>query len=213
MYAIVEIAGKQFRVAKNQNIKVPRLEGESGSKVNFDKVLFYSDDNGKSQIGKPGISNMAVSATIVEHGRDKKIIVFKKKRRKGYQVKNGHRQDFSVVKIDGIGASKGTAKSTAKVEAKAAPAAKAKTETKAKPKTAAKKAETKPKTAAKPKTTATKKPATAKKTAAKKATAEKTTAKKPAEKKAAKPKTTSKAKSDTKSNKDVKKATTKKKEA
>jgi large subunit ribosomal protein L21 len=205
MYAIVEIAGKQFRVAKNQNIKVPRLEGESGSKVNFDKVLFYSDDNGKSQIGKPGISNMAVSATIVEHGRDKKIIVFKKKRRKGYQVKNGHRQDFSVVKIDGIGASKGTAKSTAKVEAKAAPAAKAKT--------AAKKAETKPKTAAKPKTTATKKLATAKKTAAKKATAEKTTAKKPAEKKAAKPKTTSKAKSDTKSKKDVKKATTKKKEA
>lgn len=203
MYAIVEIAGKQFRVAKEQNVKVPRLEGDSGSKVNFDKVLFYSDDSGKSQIGKPDISNLAVSATIVEHGRDKKVIVFKKKRRKGYQKKNGHRQDFSIIKIDNIGASKGTAKSTAKVETKAASTPKAKAETQVKPKAAAKTAEAKPKTAAKPKAATVKKPA-----AAKKATAEKTAAKKPAEKKAtAKPKAAAKPK------KDVKKTTTKKKEA
>jgi large subunit ribosomal protein L21 len=189
MYAIVEIAGKQFRVAKEQNVKVPRLEGDSGSKVNFDKVLFYSDDSGKSQIGKPGISNMAVSATIIEHGKDKKIIVFKKKRRKGYQKKNGHRQHFSIIKINDIGIIRGTAKPVAKVETKA----KTESKKKAAPKIAQKTAKTKTKPAAKPKTTLAKKPATVKKTSA-----QKTVVKKPAEKKvatkskpAAKPKKTS----------------------
>jgi large subunit ribosomal protein L21 len=205
MYAIVEIAGKQFRVSKEQNVKVPRLEGDSGSRVNFDKVLFYSDDSGKSQIGKPGISNMAVSATIVEHSRDKKIIVFKKKRRKGYQKKNGHRQDFSIIKIDDIGTFKGTAaKSAAKVEAQAKPASVVKKAgTTAKPKTAPKVAiETKAKPIAKPKTATPKKAAPAKK-----AIAEKTAAKKPAEKKtAAKPKAA-------KPKKEVKKESAKKKEA
>ena len=194
MYAIVEIAGKQFRVAKEQNVKVPRLEGDNGSKVNFDKVLFYSDDSGKSQVGKPGISNLAVSATIVEHGRDKKIIVFKKKRRKGYQKKNGHRQDFSIIKIDDIGIAKVSAKPVAKAEPKvksevALKEAPKTVEAKPKAKTAAK-----PKIAAKPKATAAKKPVAAKKT-----TSEKTTAKKPA----AKPKAAAK----------PKKESTKKKEA
>jgi large subunit ribosomal protein L21 len=174
MYAIVEIAGKQFRVAKEQNIKVPRLEADSGSKIKFDKVLFYSDDSGKTQVGKPDIGNMAVSATIVEHGRDKKIVVFKKKRRKGYQVKNGHRQGFSVIKIDDIGVVKKTAKPAQKEEAKAKPAPKTKSEEKSKPKAAPKKAvETK----AEPvkKSTTAKKSSPAKKSTAKKTTAKKTT--------------------------------------
>ena len=191
MYAIVEIAGKQFRVSKEQNVKVPRLEGDSGSKVKFDKVLFYSDDNGKNQIGKPEIGNMAVSATIVEHGRDKKIIVFKKKRRKGYQVKNGHRQDFSIVKIDSIGMAKSTvAKPAAKADAKTKPELKAKTDTTAKPKAAPKKAEAKAKTASKPKAAPLKK-ATVAKSADKKPAAKRTTAKP----KTAKPKVETKKKS------------------
>ncbi len=163
MYAIVEIAGKQFRVTKEQNIKVPRLKSDSGSKVNFDKVLLYSDDNGKNQIGKPDINNMVVSATVVEHGRDKKIVVFKKKRRKGYKKKNSHRQHFSIIKIDNIGVVKRTTKPAVKAETKAKAESKKKAVTKAVPKSAEAKT----------------KPATAKKTAAKK-----TAAKKPAEKKA-----------------------------
>jgi len=171
MYAIVEIAGKQFRVAKDQNLKVPRLEAESGSKVQFDKVLFYADDSGKNQLGKPAINNMTISATVVEHGRDKKIVVFKKKRRKGYQVKNGHRQDFSVIKIDKISATKKAEKTEAK---------------KAEPKVAVKEEKPKAKTTAKPKTTAQKKASPAKK-AAPKAKAEKTVKPKakPSEKKEA----------------------------
>lgn len=195
MYAIVEIAGKQFRVTKEQNIKVPRLKGDSGSKVNFDKVLFYSDDNGKNQVGKPDISNMAVSATVIEHGRDKKIVVFKKKRRKGYQKKNGHRQYFSIIKIEDIGIVKKTKKPAVKVETKA----KTESKKKAVTKTVSKAEETKPKQATKSKTAAAKKPATVKKT-----TAQKTTAKKPAEKKAS-----SKSKAAAK----PKKESTKKKEA
>ncbi len=123
MYAIVEIAGKQFRVEKDQKIKVPHLQTDAGKKVEFDRVLYYTDDKGKVEIGKPTLKNMKVKATVVEHGRDKKIIVFKKKRRKGYQVKNGHRQGFSVIQIDGIGVVKAAKKTEpkAKPEKKAAP--------------------------------------------------------------------------------------------
>ena len=103
MYAIVEIAGKQFRVSKNDKLKVPLLAVEAGKKVEFDQVLFFEDDKGQPQVGRPLVKDLKISATVVEHGRDKKIIVFKKKRRKGYQVKNGHRQGFSVIKIDDIG--------------------------------------------------------------------------------------------------------------
>ena len=102
MYAIVEIAGKQFRVEKNKSLKVPSLQAQSGSKVEFDQVLIYTDDNGQTQIGRPVVKDMKVSATVIEHGRHKKVIVFKKKRRKGYQKKNGHRQGFSLIKIDDI---------------------------------------------------------------------------------------------------------------
>lgn len=112
MYAIVEIAGKQYRVEKDQQLQVPLLEAEAGSKVEFDRVLVFNDDKGV-KIGSPLIDKMKVSATVLEHGRGKKIIVFKKKRRKGYQKKNGHRQDFSVVKIDKIAAQKAAPKKAA----------------------------------------------------------------------------------------------------
>lgn len=123
MYAIVEIAGKQYRVKKDQRLQVPLLEADSGSKVEFDRVLLFNDDKGAVKIGTPTVDKMKVSATVLEHGRDKKIIVFKKKRRKGYQVKNGHRQGFSVVKIDKIAAPKPAPKKAApkKEAAKKAP--------------------------------------------------------------------------------------------
>ncbi len=146
MYAIVEIAGKQFRVEKDKNLKVPSLQVESGGKVEFDHVLIYTDDNGKTQIGQPLVKNMKVSATVVEHGRHKKVIVFKKKRRKGYQKKNGHRQGFSLIKIDDIAVVKPAKKAAAKPKAeevKTAPEAKKAAAKKAAPKT------TKPKAAAK----------------------------------------------------------------
>ncbi len=144
MYAIVEIAGKQFRVEKDKNLKVPSLQVESGGKVEFDRVLFYTDDNGKTKIGQPLVKGMKVSATVVEHGREKKIIVFKKKRRKGYQKKNGHRQGFSLIKIDDIAVVKAKKKAAPKAEKEAvAPEAK-----KAAPKKTAAKTE-KPKAAAK----------------------------------------------------------------
>ncbi len=103
MYAVVEIAGQQFSVEQNKNVKVPLLHEEPGKKVTFDRVLFYSDDKGKHHIGTPVVKNLQVQATVVEHGRDKKVIVFKKKRRKGYQVKNGHRQPFTLLHIEKIG--------------------------------------------------------------------------------------------------------------
>lgn len=119
MYAIVEIGGKQFRVAKDQNLKVPKINADNGSSISFDRVLFFSDDAGKSQFGQPLVKDMAVSATVVEHGREKKIIVFKKKRRKGYQVKNGHRQGYTLIKIQDIGLAKRAA--TAKVQEETEP--------------------------------------------------------------------------------------------
>lgn len=191
MYAIVEIAGKQFRVAKDMKIKVPLLAGDAGAKVDFDRVYLVEDDKGNVTLGKPLVGNTSVSAEIVEHGREKKILVFKKKRRKGHQKKNGHRQGFSLIEITGIGAAKkSAAKKVADSETpvKEKPAEKA-VKVKAKP---VKKAPVKAKAA----TTAESKPvkkAPAKKAAAPKATAEKkpvaktAAAKKPAVKKAAKP--------------------------
>lgn len=173
MYAIVEIAGKQFRVDKNKRLKVPKLNAESGSKLKFDKILFFADETGKNQIGNPLLKDLAVSATVVEHGREKKIIVFKKKRRKGYQVKNGHRQDFSLIKIDDIGIAKKTLKAEAKV-------AEPKAEVKAEPIAEQKlKAEGKKKTAAAPPKTPAAKKAVTKKTAS---AATKKSAKSPAKK-------------------------------
>jgi large subunit ribosomal protein L21 len=118
MYAIVEIAGKQFKAEKNKNLKVPLLQKQAGDKIQFDRILFMNTEKGENLIGNPVLDGMLVSATVVEHGRDKKIIVFKKKRRKGYQVKNGHRQNFSLIKIDEIGDIKTVKAVTIKKEVK-----------------------------------------------------------------------------------------------
>jgi large subunit ribosomal protein L21 len=120
MYAIVEIAGQQFKVAKDQKVFVHRLQGEEGSNVTFDNVLLV--DNGSVTIGAPAIEGAAVTAKILNHLKGDKVIVFKKKRRKGYTVKNGHRQSLTEIQIESIatsGAKKATEKkATAK---KAAP--------------------------------------------------------------------------------------------
>ena len=102
MYAIVNIAGKQFKVAKDQYIYAPKLEGDAGTAVNFDKVLLV-DDGGAINIGAPMLTGVSVSGKILEHVKGNKVIVFKKKRRKGYVVKNGHRQQFTKVQIENIG--------------------------------------------------------------------------------------------------------------
>ncbi|MDC9723745.1 MAG: 50S ribosomal protein L21 [Urechidicola sp.] len=118
MYAIVEIAGQQFKVAKDQKVFVHRLQGEEGSNVSFDNVLLL--DDGKVTIGAPAIEGAAVTAKILSHLKGDKVIVFKKKRRKGYRVKNGHRQSLTEIQIESISAS-GAKKATAKkVEAKKA---------------------------------------------------------------------------------------------
>ena len=114
MYAVVEIAGQQFRVEQDKNIKVPLLHVDPGKKVKIDRVLFFTDDKGKHYIGKPVVKEVKVEAKVVEHGRDKKIIVFKKKRRKGYRVKKGHRQHYTLLHIEKIGVQKASAKKTAK---------------------------------------------------------------------------------------------------
>ena len=99
MQALVEHRGKQFLVEENQEFKFPYLGGKAGDKFNLDKILFV-DDSKKKEFGKPYIQNLSISGEIISHGRDDKIVVFKMKRRKGYQVKKGHRQDFTLVKIE-----------------------------------------------------------------------------------------------------------------
>jgi large subunit ribosomal protein L21 len=102
MYAIVDIAGKQFKVAKDQYIYAPKMDGEAGTSVSFDKVLLV-DNDGKIDIGAPAVSGVKVSGKILEHVKGNKVIIFKKKRRKGYAVKNGHRQQFTKIQIESIG--------------------------------------------------------------------------------------------------------------
>ena len=132
MYAIVEIAGQQFKVVQDQNLFVHRLTDKEGSKVSFDKV-FLLDDGKKISIGAPALTGASVEAKVVSHLKGDKVIVFKKKRRKGYRVKNGHRQALTEVVIEKIQAtgskSKNAAESSApkketKAAAKVAPAAK-----------------------------------------------------------------------------------------
>lgn len=115
MYAIVEIAGQQFKVAKDQKVFVHRLSTEEGKKVSFDNVLLIGDGD-KVTIGAPAIDGAQVGAKVVKHLKGDKVIVFKKKRRKGYRVKNGHRQSLTEIVIENI---------TASGAKKAAPAKKA----------------------------------------------------------------------------------------
>ena len=102
MYAIVEIGGKQVKVEKNQKIFVNRLDAKEGSKVTFDNILLL-DNAGKVVLGTPSVKGAAVEAKIIKHLKDDKVIVFKKKRRKGYRVKNGHRQLLTELVINSIG--------------------------------------------------------------------------------------------------------------
>jgi len=162
MYAIVEIAGQQFKVAKDQKVFVHRLEEKEGSKVSFDKVLLL--DDGKVTIGAPVIENAVVTAKVLSHLKGDKVIVFKKKRRKGFRKKNGHRQYLSEILIEGISTKAPAKKAAAKTE-----------EPKAETKPVAKKAAPAKKTAAKEEKAPVK--------AAPKKAAPKAAAKKPAAKK------------------------------
>ena len=144
MYALVEFAGKQFKVEEGSQIKVPFLTEKVGSKVSLNKVLYFDNDNDKV-VGTPFIDGMAIDAKIEEHGKDSKVIVFKFKRRKGYQKKSGHRQRYSILTIGKLGAKK-----------KAAPKKETATKKKAAPKKEAQKAKANTATKAK-KTTTTKK--------------------------------------------------------
>jgi len=101
MFAIVEIAGKQYKVEADQKLFVNKLSGDAGDKVQFDKVLLV-DNEGKIKVGKPAVKGASVAASVVEHVRGDKVIVFKKKRRKGYRVKNGHKQDYTKIEINSI---------------------------------------------------------------------------------------------------------------
>lgn len=125
MYAIVEISGKQFKVSEASLVKVPLQNAEINDKLQFPNVLLLEND-GKVEVGTPFVKNAAVNATVVDHGRDRKIIVFKKKKRKDYKVKRGHRQGYTTLQVESIATAK--AKAAAGAGKKETPAAETKTE-------------------------------------------------------------------------------------
>ena len=179
MYAIVEIAGQQFKVEEGKKIFVHRLDTEKDNIIEFDKVLLV-EDNDKILVGEPSVENFIVEGKVIDHVRGDKVIVFKMKRKKGYRVKNGHRQNFSEIEIIGIGErGKIVRKESPKKEKiKKAPAPEAVEEPIAEKKTKEKKS-------------AAKKPAVKKEEGtakAKKTSEKKETEKKPAAKKASKKK-------------------------
>jgi len=117
MYALVNYIGSQILIKEGEKIKIPFTDKKVGSKLTFDNVLFL-DDGKTKKIGNPYIKSFSIDAKIISHEKDKKIIVFKKKRRKGHQKKNGHRQNFTLVQVDKISkktaaAAKKTTKTTA----------------------------------------------------------------------------------------------------
>lgn len=116
MFAIVEIAGHQYKVRKDQQIYVNRLDAEEGSSVSFDRVLL-TDEDGKVTVGAPVIEGITVDVKVLEHLKADKVLVFKKKRRKGYQKLNGHRQYISKIEISAIGKAKASKKAAPKKEA------------------------------------------------------------------------------------------------
>ena len=104
MYAIVNISGKQFKATEGARVRIPKQTGDAGATLTFDNVLLFHDGT-NTQIGTPTISGASVAATVLEHGRERKILIYKKKRRKGYQRKNGHRQWYTEIEIQKIKAS------------------------------------------------------------------------------------------------------------
>ena len=136
MFAVVDIAGQQFNVEENTKYYVPRLSDDVDSKVTFDSVLMFNDGK-NTKVGAPTVKGIKVTAKVLEHVQDDKVIVFKKKRRKGYKVKNGHRQQLTrieVTKITKPAVKKATAKAedTTKVKKVAAKKNTVKAETKSK---------------------------------------------------------------------------------
>ena len=105
MYAIINISGKQYKATSGARLRVPRQDGETGTSLTFDKVLLINDGK-NTEVGEPILKGASVTGTIIEHGRNKKILVYKKKRRKGYQRKNGHRQWFTEIEVGTIKAKK-----------------------------------------------------------------------------------------------------------
>jgi large subunit ribosomal protein L21 len=103
MFAVIETGGKQYRVETGMKVKVEKLEGEVGAEVTFDRVLMIADGD-KIKLGKPYLAGSAVKATLVAQDRDRKVIIFKKRRRKMYEKKAGHRQYISIIRIEGISA-------------------------------------------------------------------------------------------------------------
>mgnify|MGYP001257517087 FL=1 len=125
MYAIVNISGKQYKATEGARLRVPRQSGDSGAKLSFDDILLISNSD-STQVGKPNVSGAKVTATILNHGRERKILVYKKKRRKGYQRKNGHRQWYTEVEVQKIQLSTTKKKAAPKKTAKPKPVAKEK---------------------------------------------------------------------------------------
>ena len=105
MYAIVEISGKQFKIEKGDEVKIPFQNKKEKDELKISDILLL-DNDGDVQIGNPFVKKTEVTATVLGHGRERKIIVFKKKRRKGYQKKNGHKQRYTTIKIDEIAIAK-----------------------------------------------------------------------------------------------------------
>jgi len=108
MYALIEFAGKQYKVEEGSSIKVPYVNGKVGSKVTIDKIL-YMDDGKNKTVGTPLVDGVNIAVEIESHGRERKVVVFKFKRRKGYQKKNTHRQEYTILKVGKLGTTKKSA--------------------------------------------------------------------------------------------------------
>ena len=125
MYAIVNISGKQYKATQGAKLRIPRQSGDSGAKLSFEEILLINNGD-STQIGKPNVVGAKITATILNHGRERKILIYKKKRRKGYQRKNGHRQWYTEVEVQKIQLSTTKKKAAPKKTAKPKPAAKEK---------------------------------------------------------------------------------------
>jgi large subunit ribosomal protein L21 len=101
MYAIVEVGGRQFKLAPEKTVRLPKLDVPVGEKVRLDRVLLVADGD-KVEVGQPLLEGKAVEAEVIRHGKERKVVVFKKKRRKNYRRKKGHRQDFTEVRVLGL---------------------------------------------------------------------------------------------------------------
>ena len=120
MYAIVNISGKQYKATQGAKLRIPRQSGDSGAKLSFEEILLINNGD-STQIGKPNVVGAKITATILNHGRERKILIYKKKRRKGYQRKNGHRQWYTDIEVQKIQLSATKKKATPKKTTKPKP--------------------------------------------------------------------------------------------